>query len=103
RVVDSIQLPGGEPDAGKLAEIADRCIKENVRVIATEPQYPAAAAEKVRDYLRKNKNYDVKLVEFDPIETADPAKLMDGATSLDKDYYLTTMRRNIENLAKSLP
>jgi zinc transport system substrate-binding protein len=104
KIVDNIQLvPGIEADAGKLADLAKRCLEENVRVIATEPQYPAAAPEKVRDYLRREKNFEVKIVEFDTLETADPNKLKDGARSLDKDYYLNTMRRNIENLAKSLP
>jgi zinc transport system substrate-binding protein len=104
KIVDNIQInPGVEADAGKLADLAARCMEGNVRVIATEPQYPDTAARKVCDYLHKEKNFEVKIVEFDTLETADPNKLKDGARSLDKDYYLNTMRRNIENLAKSLP
>ena len=48
----------------------------------------------------KSKGLDVKLIEFDPLETAPLAK---DSPNPDPGYYLQKMRENIEALAKALP
>lgn len=99
-VVGSLQVaPGADPDAKRLAELADRCKKENVRVIAVEPQYSKALAETLQRTM-KARGVAVTLVEIDPLETAPIAA---GAVNPDPGYYLRTLQANIDKLAKALP
>jgi zinc transport system substrate-binding protein len=94
-VVDSIELPGKEPSAKRLAELVELCAKSNVRLIAVEPQYSArTGAQPVLTEL-KRKGIDAAFVELDPMETADPA-------DLTADFYVTKVRQNLDNLAKAL-
>jgi ABC-type Zn uptake system ZnuABC Zn-binding protein ZnuA len=100
--VDAIQIqPGMDADAKKIADLIDICKKQDVRVIAVEPQYSAAQAETIRDALKK-KNVDVTIVTIDPLETA-PVSGKHGKYNPDPDYYFTKMRENIDSLAKALP
>jgi ABC-type Zn uptake system ZnuABC Zn-binding protein ZnuA len=95
-ILDSIQARAGiEADAAKMTNLVEIMKKQDVHVIATEPQYPHKAAEILKSKLR-NLKADVKLVEIDPLETA-PVKELDAA------YYLKKMRENVTNLAKALP
>jgi ABC-type Zn uptake system ZnuABC Zn-binding protein ZnuA len=93
-VVDSIQRqPGVQADVATLAKLTELCRKENVRVITVEPQYSRATAETLGRQLKAH-GLDVRIVEVDPIETADPP--------LAPDYYLRKMRDNIDALARNL-
>lgn len=99
-VVGSLQVaPGVDPDPKRLAELAELCKKENVRVIAVEPQYSRALAETLQRTM-KARGVTVTLVEIDPLETAPIAA---GALNPDPTYYLRTLREDIEKLAKALP
>ena len=95
-ILDSIQpRPGIEADSAKMTSLAKLMKEKDVRVIATEPQYPHNLAEILKANLAKQK-VEVKLVEIDPLETA-------PADELDAGYYVKKMRDNITNLAKALP
>ena len=95
-ILDSIQpRPGIEADNAKMTNLAKLMKEKDVRVIATEPQYPRRLAEILKANLAKQK-VEVKLVELDPLETA-------PADELDAAYYIKKMRENITNLAKALP
>jgi zinc transport system substrate-binding protein len=95
-ILDSIQpRPGIEADSAKMTSLAKLMKEKDVRVIATEPQYPHNLAEILKANLAKQK-VEVKLVEIDPLETA-------PADELDAGYYVKKMRHNITNLAKALP
>jgi ABC-type Zn uptake system ZnuABC Zn-binding protein ZnuA len=94
----SIQAqPNVNPDAARLSELAQRCRKKNVGAITYEPQYSKAQAELLQQQLTKL-GLDVRLAEFDPIETAEGK---DG--NPDPKIYLETMRANIDKLDKALP
>ncbi len=101
KIVDTIQLrPGMDPDAVKMARLIELCRKDGVRVIATEPQYARGPAETLQASL-KEKGIDVRIVELDPLETADVEK--GKKHNPDPGYYLKKMRENIATLAKALP
>jgi ABC-type Zn uptake system ZnuABC Zn-binding protein ZnuA len=86
--------PGVEPDAATVARLTDLCRKEQVHVIAVEPQYLAGAAEALAREVRA-RGVAVELVEVDPLETA-------PAAELDAGYYVRRMKANLDNLAKHL-
>jgi ABC-type Zn uptake system ZnuABC Zn-binding protein ZnuA len=97
-ILDSIQPRAGiEPDATKMRDLVKLMKEKDIRVIATEPQYQSShkLAEILKENLAKQK-IEVKLVEIDPLETAQ-------AKDLDAGYYVKKMRENITNLAKALP
>jgi zinc transport system substrate-binding protein len=94
-MVDSIMpRPGVEADLKKLTELAEECKKENIRILAVEPQYNKDKAKTLRDNL-KSTNFDIAIVEIDPLETGPHGEL-------GPDYYLKVMRTNLENLAKHM-
>ncbi len=84
---------GAEPEGRRLAELVEECDAHGVRVIAHEPQYNQRAAKTVQKALGE-KGIKAKLVEIDPIETAE--------VGIGPDHYITVMRANIDNLAKNL-
>jgi ABC-type Zn uptake system ZnuABC Zn-binding protein ZnuA len=94
-VVGSIELPGHEPNAQRLAELVSMCKDQKVRLIAVEPQYPSNTAAKA--ILRELERKDIwcVFVEIDPMETADPA-------DLTADFYERRMQANLDNLLKAL-
>ncbi len=95
-IVDSIQpRPGIEADAGQMTKLVKLMKEKDIKVIATEPQYPHKLAEILKANLEKKK-IKVNLAEIDPLETA-------PAAQLDAAYYVKKMRENIANLAKALP
>jgi ABC-type Zn uptake system ZnuABC Zn-binding protein ZnuA len=95
KVVDSIQpRPGVEADANKLGKLVAECRKQNVRVIAVEPQYQESGAEALKGELKKKGLKDVAIVTIDPLETA--------TEELDADFYVRKMRQNLNNLRKAL-
>jgi len=98
-IVGSIQpKPGIEADAGQMAKLVKLCKEKDVQVIVVEPQYPKAAAESLQRHL-KGQGIDMRLAEFDPLETAVAGA--DG--NPDPELYLRRMRANIDNLVQALP
>ncbi len=97
KIVASIEAQAGvEPDARHMGKLVELCKDNHVRLIAVEPQYPQnTSADKLLQELKLKGVADAAFVVIDPIETAEPDKL-------DKDYYETKMRENIDNLAKSM-
>jgi ABC-type Zn uptake system ZnuABC Zn-binding protein ZnuA len=95
-IVGSIQQsPNVEPDARTLTKLVKLCKEKDVRVIAIEPQFKAGAANTLKRELERN-GVKATLIEIDPMETVEPGKL-------DEGFYVRTMKRNIDNLAKGLP
>ncbi len=87
--------PGVDPNATSMKKLIDLCVKENVRVVALEPQYPKNSALAVQEALEANGVNDVELIVLDPLETS-------GSTTLTPEFYETKMRENLENLARAL-
>ncbi len=102
KVVDSIKTQtggGGDLNAQEMDRLIKVCQKNDVSVIAIEPQFNDKTAKTVQATLER-RGCKVQLIEIDPLETAPVAK--DGA-SPEPDYYLRKMRENLETLAKALP
>ena len=101
KIVGTIQVkPGTDPDPAKMKELIELCKKNDVKVIAIEPQYSPAPAESLQRSL-KAKGLEVAIVELDPLETVDRSN---GKSAIPiSDYYLKKMRENIAALAKALP
>ncbi len=88
--------PGQEPNPTQLKELIDKCRKENVRIIAVEPQYSSrGTVEVLKNELTKAGIADPKIIELDTLETA-------TAQELDKDWYIGKMRKNLAALDKVL-
>jgi zinc transport system substrate-binding protein len=88
--------PGQEPTNKELKSLLERCEKNQIRVIAIEPQYGAGSSAKaVADALKAKGLTDVQLVVVDPLETAIESEM-------NADWYETKMRANLEALAKAL-
>lgn len=94
-IAGSIQIrPGMEGSPGRLAKIVELCKKENVPIIAVEPQYPQDAARLLQSQLgRLGANVEVVLV--DPLETT--------AEQPTPGFYVEQMRKNIDTLAAKMP
>lgn len=100
-IVDAIEVaPGQEPSPGHMKELVEKCKKENVRVIAVEPQYPKGTSAEV---LQR----EVPGVEFavvDPLENAGDKDVKEDQKELkDKGWYERKMKQNLDALAKGLP
>ncbi len=96
KLIDPIQeVPGQEPTAKHLKEIIDKCVAENVRVIAVEPQFGADTSAKVLFDELKKRGLDPVIVVIDPLETATEAEF-------GPDWYETKMRANLTALAGAL-
>ncbi|MBI2807333.1 MAG: zinc ABC transporter substrate-binding protein [Planctomycetes bacterium] len=99
-IVGTIQkLPGTDPDAAGRARLVKLCKQEKISLIAVEPQYSKAQAESLQETLAKA-GIDVPIVTLDPLETAD---MKQGTRNPDPEYYVRTMRRNIDAIARGLP
>jgi zinc transport system substrate-binding protein len=102
KIVDVLEeIPGSEASSGHITQLADKCKKEDVRVIAVEPQYSKESSAEV---LRKNLK-DITVIVVDPLETVEDKKDLeeDGKELQSKDWYVDKMRKNLDALAKSLP
>ena len=89
-VVDSIQAqPGVTADAKRIAKLIEDCKKAEVQVITVEPQYSDSVAKELQKQLKGK----VRIALVDTMET------VDAKDATDADYYITTMRKNIDNLA----
>ena len=97
QIVDTIQInPGAEPDAKRLAKLIQKCVDEKIQVLAVEPQYPTTTASKLILEELKRKGIDAKMVEVDPLETADAGDLSAG-------WFEKKMAENLKALVEILP
>jgi len=98
-IVDFIQPSAGEGVLPRrLKKIVDTCVKENVRVIVTEPgQMTNTEVDELMKALAAKGVKNAVKVEFDMMESAPAAELRS-----DPDYYTTKMRENIKTLAEAL-
>jgi zinc transport system substrate-binding protein len=90
-------LKGEDISPAELTKQANEYREKKVRLISIEPQYPHKVAESLREAINRP---DVKLVELDPLETGPCAE--DNAYVADKNYYLSTMKQNVDNLRRAL-
>ncbi len=94
-IVGVIEVAPGEPPTAKQFEkLLNTCKDKNIKYIATEKQYPKALAKKIQDDLAA-KDQKVKVIEIDPLETAEPAEL-------NGDWYVNQLQKIIETLEKEL-
>ncbi len=91
-VVDTIQkTAGSEPGKKELDELIQKCKKEGVRVIASEPQFSKMGVVKtLADELNRT-GHPVTVIELDNLEVATD-------TELKPDLYETKMRANVAAL-----
>jgi ABC-type Zn uptake system ZnuABC Zn-binding protein ZnuA len=96
KMVGSIMpQPGIPADLREMAMLTDLCVQQNVRVIATEPQYQAKDAETLRQSVDK-RGQKIAIVKVDPLETVEKRE------QLTPDYYFDVMRQNLKNLAEQM-
>ena len=91
-VVDFIQKSAGrEPNKKQLDELIEKCKKENVKVIASEPQFSKLGGVKTLADEMKRLGIATTVIELDNLESA-------PAADLKPDWYETKMRANIAAL-----
>jgi len=98
KIVDVMEEgPGDEPTGKKMKKLVDECLKDKIKYIAVEPQYPKSTSAKVlvEELRKKDKDLEVKLIEIDPLETGEPGEL-------DAGWYVKKMKENLKVLADSL-
>lgn len=98
KVVDVIQAnPGDEPSSPRLVKLVERCKKAKVRTIIVEPQYPKTSAASWLVSELKKAGLEPRLIEIDPMETCDDPNGPDG------NWYLKTLKENLDRLVEGLP
>ncbi|HXG08446.1 MAG TPA: metal ABC transporter substrate-binding protein [Gemmataceae bacterium] len=101
QIAGSIQLhPGDEPTGAHIRDLAQLCVKEQVRIIAVEPQYPENTARTLLSVLKDKGVPNPVLVTIDPLETVAGGVEGEG---FDAGWYERKMAENIDNLAKAVP
>jgi ABC-type Zn uptake system ZnuABC Zn-binding protein ZnuA len=95
-IADVIETgPGDNPTQRHLAHLVELCRARPIGAITVEPQYPeSSSADKLMREL-KGKGITVRLVEVDPLETADPDELQQEGGG----WYERRMRSNLKALA----
>lgn len=88
--------PGTEPSAARIAQLVKLCKEERVRVLAVEPQYSTGTSARLLAEALRREGIEPRMIEIDPMETAD-------AATLDAGWYERTMRKNLQALADHLP
>lgn len=97
QIAATMQLnPGSEPSAARLTQLARLCREERVKVLAVEPQYSTGTSARLLAEALKRDGIEARLVEIDPMETAD-------AAILDAGWYERMMRKNLQALVDNLP
>jgi zinc transport system substrate-binding protein len=101
-VIPIVETPEEKAGSAKLAKLVQQMHDEDIRVIAIEPGEASASKSantllaEIKDPARRER---VKIVEVDPLETADETELKaEGG-----DWYLKRMRQNIDTLFQALP
>jgi len=84
-----VDVPEENPSPDDVKRVTDEVKESNLKAILTEPQ----AGENAFAALAKDLN--VQISTFDPIETG-------GAAALEPNYYITTMRQNVQSLVTAL-
>jgi zinc transport system substrate-binding protein len=98
-IVESPEDPAG---ARKLADLVNIISTKNIRIIAIEPGEEKArnSAKALLGEIKDPKvREQVKIIEFDPLETAEEKEL----TADGGDWYLKRMRHNLDTLIEALP
>lgn len=91
-VVDAIQKTAGkEPTKKQLDELIEKCKKEGVTVIASEPQFSKLGGVKTLAEELNRQGVKTTVIELDNLEAA-------TAEELKADWYETKMRANIAAL-----
>lgn len=91
-VVDAIQKTAGkEPTKKQLDELVEKCKKEQVKVIASEPQFSKMGGVKALAEELNRQGVQVTVIELDNLEAC-------PAEELKADWYETKMRANIAAL-----
>ena len=88
---------GIAPDPGEFKKLVKTCKAKGVRVIAVEPQYSHEAAERLREGVRKAGGTDLRIVEIDPLETAQPEDFS-AEHGHGRDFLERKLRENIDKL-----
>ena len=83
-----VGIPEENPSPEDVKRVMEAVQAQGLTTIMTEPQADAASFETIANDL------DINLSVFDPIATGD-------SEAVSPDYYLTTMRQNVESLAAS--
>jgi zinc transport system substrate-binding protein len=86
--------PGEDPSGRKMQELIKLGTQQGVRAVCYEKDAKKDSAETLMAGLKRN-GVTAVLVEFDPLETADPQLLNAG-------WYEERMRSNILNLAQAV-
>jgi zinc transport system substrate-binding protein len=80
-----VDIPEQNPSPDDVKRVTDEVQTSDLKAILTEPQ----AGENSFSALAKDLN--VQISTFDPMETG-------GSEALEPEYYITTMRQNVETL-----
>lgn len=80
-----VGLPEENPAPADVKRVLETAQAENLKVLLTEPQAGDG------QFAALAKDLEVRVSSFDPIETS-------PEQGLEPDYYLKTMRQNVENL-----
>ncbi len=97
QIVDVIENgPGDEPNSTRMEALVNLCKKEKVKYIAVEPQYPKTTAATVLNKALEAEKQEVKLIEIDPLETAEP-------NDLDATWYVRKVTENLDILGGLKP
>jgi ABC-type Zn uptake system ZnuABC Zn-binding protein ZnuA len=89
--------PGVPPDPHQFKQLVETCRKDDIRVIAVEPQYSADAAKRL---IEGTGMKDMRVIEIDPMETA-LAEDFDAAHEHGRDLYERKMKANIDQLRRA--
>lgn len=84
-----VDVPEENPSPKDVKRVTDEVNKSNLKAILTEPQAGESAFGALAQDLK------VKIGTFDPIETG-------GTEATEPSYYISTMRRNVQNLVTAL-
>ena len=82
-----VGVPAENPSPDDVRRVMDTVTEYNIEAVLTEPQAEEGFSALADDL-------DINVSVFDPIETGD-------SEALEPEYYLTTMRQNVENLANT--
>ena len=88
---------GIAPDPNEFRKLVETCKIKNVRVIAVEPQYSHEAADRLREGVVTAGGAGLRIVEIDPLETAQPEDFS-AAHEGGKDFYERKMTENVNKL-----
>lgn len=80
-----VDIPEANPSPDDVKRVTDEVQASDLKAILTEPQAGEGS------FFALANDLDIKISTFDPLETG-------GSEALEPEYYLTTMRQNVESL-----